>query len=124
MSTPAAWVEAWRASPSSTRALLSSRANSGPRWPMVFSSGGSARAGHRAAARPHADAAPARERDEVADDQEVRGEPHADDDVQLVAGALARLRARPAGITALQTLVDEVPQVRLVARPLGGSGNS
>ena len=54
---------------------------------------GHQRPGHRAAARAHADPAPARVRDEVADDQEVGGEPHAADHVELVLEAAPDLLA-------------------------------
>ena len=52
---------------------------------------GDQRARHRAAPGPHADAVAAREGDEVAHDQEVGGEAHPADDVELVFEALAHL---------------------------------
>ena len=71
---------------------------------------GGERAGGRAAARADADAVPLREVDEVPDDQEVVGEAHLADRLQLELEPLAQLR-RHLVVAALEPLLAELDEV-------------
>ena len=71
---------------------------------------GDERAGRRAAARPHADPAPLRETHEVGHDQEVVGEAHLADRLELEGEAIAQL-GRLLVVMPPQPLVAELDEV-------------
>ena len=71
---------------------------------------GGERAGRRAAARADRDAVPLGEGDEVPDDQEVVGEAHLLDRLELEAEALLQLRRHPV-VALLQALLAELDEV-------------
>ncbi len=87
-------------------------------------------AGRRAAARPDADAVAAGERDEVGDDEEVVGEAHLLDRLELELEALAvlgRRRAvalRHADVDEVDEVLERVLAVRRVEAAGGGSGRA
>ena len=66
----------------------------------------------RAAARAHADAALAREPDQVPDDQEVSGEPHLGDDAELVVDAPADV-VRERRVSGRRAFVDQLAEIAL-----------
>ena len=77
---------------------------------VISSAVGDDRAGRRAAARPDADPVRLREADEVPDDQEVVGEAHLADRLQLELEAVLELR-RHRSVALLQALLAELDEV-------------
>ena len=80
---------------------------------------GDHRAGRRAATGADADAALLRVPDEVGRDEEVPGEPHLDDDADLVLGLLADVVGDGTAVAMLQAALDLLDQPRLLRLPLG-----
>ena len=80
---------------------------------------GGHRAGAGATARTHADAVVLRPVDEVGDDEEVAGEPHLQDDADLVVGLLAHLVGDAVRVAHVQAPLDLLHEPALFALALG-----
>ena len=78
-----------------------------------------ARTGRAAPARPDPDAARLGVADEVPDDEEVRGEPHRLDDVELEVDALAHVHREVVAVALLRAFDRQLAQVRVLVVPFG-----
>src|SRR5438874_924871 len=119
MTTPAAWMPSWRTSPSSGFARSTISRATGSLSYAALSSWPALRhasrlwpgpSGIRFATRPDGDPVPLRERDEVPDDQEVVGEAHLADRLQLEAEAILEL-GRDRLVAPLEALLAELDEV-------------
>src|SRR5205085_1057033 len=145
ITTPAAWIESWRTSPSSgcasstisfapgdrevdvhVRQVLAGRVEEALEEQAVadrvdvgdLKAVRRERAGRGAAARPYGDAVLLREADEVPDDQEVVREAHLLDRLELELEPLGELRG-DAVVAAVQALLAELDEVLEGVAPVG-----